>query len=241
VASIAYGQRVAAVDGNVRRVIARVDAVFGDVARQPAAGRIAALAAELADCDRPGDVNQALMDLGAAVCTPRRPLCSTCPATGACRAEAMGCTGQVPDRARPRARRTLTAAAVVARGARGSYLIARRAEQGHLAGLWEFPLSAMDGGDTPTSAARSLLHALGLTPGSVREQLPVRHDFTHVCWLVTPVVVEVAENWDRPTACLQTDAPALDAYDAWSWAAPAELASKPTSRFMDKILAGVRG
>lgn len=90
IASIAFGLREPAVDGNARRVLARLGAIAGDPARGAAAAAIHALARRLADDPAPGDVNQALMELGATVCVPRTPRCGGCPVAGHCRAFATG-------------------------------------------------------------------------------------------------------------------------------------------------------
>lgn len=79
IASIAFGEPVAAVDGNVLRVFTRFYGLHDDIANQQTHRKVRALAEELMPRDRPGDFNQALMELGALVCTPRNPLCNQCP------------------------------------------------------------------------------------------------------------------------------------------------------------------
>lgn len=137
IASIAYGQAVGLVDGNVARVLARVFAIDEDIAR---AGmrRAEALADELVPAEAPGDFNQALMELGATVCTPRAPACERCPIAFACRARAEGRVDELPRakaKARPKAERVQ--ALVASRG--GRVLLARRGGAGLFGGLWEPP------------------------------------------------------------------------------------------------------
>ncbi|MBA3584678.1 MAG: A/G-specific adenine glycosylase, partial [Gemmatimonadetes bacterium] len=131
VASIAFGRPEPAVDGNARRVLCRLF----DLA-SPSAAELFRRAAALVDPDRPGDFNQALMELGATVCRPRAPRCARCPLARGCRARARG-TAEY----RPRARsggpvpafRVGTAVVV---SSRGRFLLGRRPPRGLLGGLW---------------------------------------------------------------------------------------------------------
>lgn len=138
VASIAFGEVVPAVDGNVRRVLARL---FDLPNPKPASLR--SLAAELVDPVRPGDFNQALMELGALICTPRAPRCEECPLASECLALTRG---TVADRPPARARKAVpevdvvVLVAAVREPAGGSSLLLRkRPDEGLLAGMWEFP------------------------------------------------------------------------------------------------------
>ncbi|MDX1675164.1 MAG: A/G-specific adenine glycosylase [Longimicrobiales bacterium] len=134
VASIAYGVPTPAVDGNVRRVLARLY----DLER-PTPGELRQYAAELVPADRPGDFNQALMELGATVCTPRSPSCGVCPLAEQCEARRLGVQEQRPlPRPRKRIPEETIRTAVLVRGD-GAMLVSRRPEDGLLGGLWEFP------------------------------------------------------------------------------------------------------
>ncbi|RMG48695.1 MAG: A/G-specific adenine glycosylase [Acidobacteria bacterium] len=138
IASIAFGEPVAAVDGNVRRVLARLLALEGDPARGSGARRIEDAASRLVAGARPGDVNEALMDLGATTCRPRRPDCARCPWRRWCRALADGSPERFPPpRTRPDEIRVARAAALL-RG-RGCVLL-RRGPRGSLnEGMWDLP------------------------------------------------------------------------------------------------------
>jgi A/G-specific adenine glycosylase len=139
VASIAFAIPTPAVDGNVARVVARLAAVRGGPSERSFRARVGALAAELVDPDRPGDLNQALMELGATSCGPRAPACRRCPVATLCAARAAGTAVEIPARRRrPRRRALALACAVVRRN--GALLLARRGP-GLFAGLWG-PLSA---------------------------------------------------------------------------------------------------
>jgi A/G-specific adenine glycosylase len=132
IASIAFGREVAVVDGNVRRVLARVFApVSGD-------GRAWEIAAALVRGPRPGDLNQALMELGAIACTPRSPSCRDCPAARWCRAFASGDPEREPAPVERRATIDVrVAVALVRRG--GHVLVERPAPASPLRGRWDVP------------------------------------------------------------------------------------------------------
>ena len=193
VASIAFGVPVPAVDGNVRRVLARLlDAP------RPSVSQLRAEAARLLDPRRPGDFNEALMELGATVCTPKSPRCGACPVAAHCRARSAGTVLERPAPRRvPKPRRAEYAVAVAV-DERGRALLVRRPEPGLLAGMWEFPGAEMrvagDERSPPESVAQAALARLaGLGPalgGQVAGRLrPVRHVFTHLAVVYHPVVV----------------------------------------------------
>jgi A/G-specific adenine glycosylase len=148
VLSIAFGQALPAVDGNVVRVLCRLFDEPGDVARAPLKGTLRAWAAALLAPERPGDYNQALMELGATVCTPKGPLCAQCPLAVLCRAQARGTQLERPtSRPRPARPRRARAAAWIWRGegAAAQVLLARRRPAGLLGGLWELPAVPLRG------------------------------------------------------------------------------------------------
>ncbi len=138
VASIAFQLEAPLVDGNVARVLSRLlelDGVPGEKARE---GALWAAAEVLVGGARPGDWNQALMELGATICVPQNPLCLVCPVRGSCRALASGRVDELPRPKKPPKRKRLEFAVAVAR--RGNeVLLARREERGLFGGLWELP------------------------------------------------------------------------------------------------------
>ncbi len=133
IASIAFGEAVPAVDGNVRRVFARL---FDE--RAPSPRQLEVWGAELVDPDRPGDFNQAVMELGATVCTPRNPACARCPVAGACGAYA---NGTVAERPAPKKRTKVRVGAFVTRIERDEAGRVRMVRRGAslLQGMWSFP------------------------------------------------------------------------------------------------------
>jgi A/G-specific adenine glycosylase len=139
VASIAFGVAAPVMDGNVERVLSRYLALDGDPKSGSARRQLLAAAAELLDLNRPGDSNQALMELGASVCSPRRPKCFLCPLHPGCRAARAGIPERYPvARAKRQGERHRLAVAVVEKD--GGVLLFRRPEDSALlAGTWELP------------------------------------------------------------------------------------------------------
>ena len=176
VASVAFGLPEPAVDGNARRVLSRL----GDLeTASPSELDRAARALIAAVAERPGDVNQALMDLGSAVCTPRRPRCGTCPLSSRCLALRRGTIGERPPRRkRTRSPERVEAAAIVRRGRR--VLVLRRPSDGLLGGLWDFPSVALPAPASPAPAlTRLLLEGFGLDCRVGEEIRVLRHAFSH--------------------------------------------------------------
>jgi A/G-specific adenine glycosylase len=156
VASIAFAIPAAAVDGNVARVLARLFLVEGEPASAPFRREIAALAEALVHPARPGDLNQALMELGATVCAKPAPSCRRCPVASLCRARAAGRERELPlARRRPVRQRLELACALVGRGE--ALLLARRPSPGLFGGLWAPPLAEISPG---AAAAVSLAGAV---------------------------------------------------------------------------------
>jgi A/G-specific adenine glycosylase len=138
IASIAFGERVPLVDGNVARVFARIFAIRANVKSPHTLQSLWRLAENLLPDTNPGDFNQALMELGALVCTPAAPHCETCPMRQVCAARASGLAEQLPNRGdAPRTVHLVVKAAFVKSGSR--ILLKRRPRQGLLANFWELP------------------------------------------------------------------------------------------------------
>jgi A/G-specific adenine glycosylase len=138
IAAIAFDKREAAVDANAERVLARYFAV--DKPLPKAKPELRRLAQTLVPEIRAGDFAQALMDLGALICTPRRPACGKCPWAKTCRAYALGNPEAFPKKSAERVRPLKRGAAFVARDATGAVLLVRRPERGLLGGMLQPPL-----------------------------------------------------------------------------------------------------
>jgi len=137
IAAIAYDQPAAAVDGNIERVVARLFAV--DEPLPGSKPRIKRLAASLVPQDRPGDFTQAMMDLGASICSPRSPSCTICPLINDCDGRKSGLAETLPVKAPKKERPTRYATAFVAIREDGAVLLRRRPLKGLLAGMLEVP------------------------------------------------------------------------------------------------------
>jgi len=179
VASIAFERPAPVVDGNVARVLARLLALELDVRSPAGERRLWAEAEALAHGPAPGELNQALMELGARLCTPRAPRCPQCPLARHCRALAAGLTEALPVKAPKAAPKRIEAvAALLERGRR--VLAVRRPPRGLLGGLWELPGGELGGGEPSARAlGRALRERIGLAPVGARLLGEVTHGFTH--------------------------------------------------------------
>jgi A/G-specific adenine glycosylase len=157
VASIAFGVATPVMDGNVERVLSRCLALEADPKSSVARRQLLAAAAELLDLSRPGDSNQALMELGATLCSPRRPKCLLCPLRPGCRAAREGDPERYPSaRVKREAERRRLAVAVVERD--GGVLLFRRPEDSTLlAGTWELPWVTLEVNGVPEEEPEAAL------------------------------------------------------------------------------------
>ncbi|MCW5773513.1 MAG: A/G-specific adenine glycosylase [Rhodospirillaceae bacterium] len=192
IAAIAFDRREAAVDGNVERVMARLHAVETPLpAAKPA---LRAFTRALVPAARAGDFAQALMDLGATVCTPRAPLCLTCPWTQACEARKRGIAADLPRKSPKRARPQRHGIAYVMVDRDGAVLLRRRPERGLLGGMMEVPTGAWS--EQPPTSREAAAAAPAPAEWRVLAE-PVRHTFTHFDLALT---VWVAVCTKRPSA-----------------------------------------
>jgi A/G-specific adenine glycosylase len=176
VASIAFGQQAPLVDGNVARILCRifeVEGAPGDRAREKELWR---LAEALVPGERPGDLNQALMELGAVICKPEGPVCLLCPARPHCGALRSGRVDQLPPpKVRAPRKRLLLAVGVCER--RGEVLLGRREEKGLFGGLWELPCVEVPDAERAAAALQGVMGGalrVGERLGTVRRTLTHR-------------------------------------------------------------------
>ena len=165
VLSIAYGEPHAVLDGNVSRVLARIGAVRGAL-RSPAVWRkLEAAARNLLAEDAPGDWNQAMMELGATICTPRSPRCGACPAARWCRARKLGIADQLPASRKKRPSVDVILTAAVLLDPRGRTLLVRQTNEGGalFSRMWQFPALETTAPDAGQVLALSLRRKFGLS------------------------------------------------------------------------------
>ena len=224
VAALAFDGRAFALDGNTLRVLARL----GDDRRpvdEPAT-RAALHARGLAAVPRrrAGDFNQAMMELGALICTPRSPGCDRCPLAGDCRARAAGTAASLP-RKRPRAERAVVCVvcACITDGAR--VLVVKR-QAGLLAGTWALPEAADRGVRARAALARRLAEAAGVRVAGVAYRGAIRHVFTHRDVTAELFRVDVDGGDAGPAAS-----------EGRRWVSPAGLAALGVSSFARKTVA----
>jgi len=139
IASIAFGLPHAVVDGNVLRVVARVENDAADITAARTRERFRAVAQKWLDPARPGAFNQALMELGATVCLPRNPLCLVCPLTAVCGARQSGATAQLPVKLRPREPVRIAATLLLVRRGGEVLLKQRSSSAKRMPGFWDLP------------------------------------------------------------------------------------------------------
>jgi A/G-specific adenine glycosylase len=209
IASIAFGRDEPTLDGNIRRVLARYFNITEDARSTSGERKLWQLAERNLPKGHAGDYNQAIMDLGATVCTPRAPDCANCPVEQACLARELGIQEQRPVHLpRPPTPHYMVTAAVISRDAK--VLIACRPPEGLLGGLWEFPGGKQqEGEDLPGCLRREIREELAAEV-EVSSQLGVyRHAYTHFrvtlhafhCKLISgePRPVQASEiRWVRP-------------------------------------------
>jgi A/G-specific adenine glycosylase len=186
IASIAFDEPATVVDGNVERVMARLSNHQTPLpAAKPA---LTALAAALTPRKRPGDYAQAVMDLGATICTPRNPACGICPWIAPCEARALGTQSDLPRKTAKPTKPIRTGALWLARRPDGAWLLETRPNRGLLGGMLGFPGTDWDGAGGP-APLQTNWHRLG----------EVRHTFTHFHLILDVLLAETAAPPNRGT------------------------------------------
>ena len=203
VGSIAFGLPVPAVDGNVLRVMARIDEDFRPIDDTKTKKELRAAVAAIVPPDAPGAFNQALMELGATICLPNgAPRCGDCPVRHLCAAAEHGTALLLPRRAPKKARTVIERAVVVFRC--GALVgLRRRPDSGLLAGLWELP--GYEPAPSPEEL-RTILAGEGYQVSKLLSLRPAKHIFTHVEWRMTGYYAELSEP-----------------HPALTWVTPAEM------------------
>jgi A/G-specific adenine glycosylase len=171
---------VPAVDGNVRRVLCRVFGIEQDVTRSATQRELEALATSLLPAGRAGTFNEALMELGATICTPRAPICDRCALRELCQAYAGGDPEALPVRRPRKPIPHYEAAAAATIRADGRVLVAQREPDDLLGGLWEFPGGKREEGETlPECLAREMREELDIGVAVGKRVTVVQHTYSH--------------------------------------------------------------
>lgn len=196
IASIAFGLPMAAVDGNALRVASRLLGIREDITlpsvKRDVEARISALLPE----GRPGDFNQAIMDLGATLCSPGNPKCDRCPLADICDAYREGDAESLPVKSRKTPPKPVAVAMLLAFCENRVFLCKRR--EALLHGLWVFPLT--EGSASPASA-RQLAATLGLEGKAIKKAGEARHVSTHKIWNITLYILHTGEMTTTEDGC----------------------------------------
>ncbi len=219
VASLAFGEAAPVLDGNVMRVGARALAMTDDPRSAAGRRRLQKWISDVMEGNPPGQVNEALMELGATICTLLDPQCESCPCAEVCRAKAEGRPEAYPPPRRRRETVSLRWVASCAVDVECRWLLRRVDDGPILRGLWLPPLAEIDDVVDPAATAQSLLPGSVISLPEIRP--PVRHNITHRVIDVVPVRVEIGPV-DLPS-------------DDWRWADP-ENPGVPTSSLLAKLV-----
>lgn len=189
IASIAYHKSVPAVDGNVLRVITRITENNGDISRQSVRRVIEEELSEIMPEDKPGDFNQALMELGAVVCIPNgMAKCEECPVASLCQAYCHGTVDRFPVKAAKKERKQEDKTVFIIQDGEATAL-RKRPPKGLLAGLYELPNVP---GHMDREQALEYVRKLGLDPLYIEEMPSSRHIFSHIEWRMEAYRVRVS-------------------------------------------------
>lgn len=192
VASIAGGEKVPAVDGNVLRIMTRLEGSYANIS-EPSTGK--AIREELLKCmpQTPGDFNQALMELGATVCLPNgEPKCEECPWKSACRAKKLGIIAELPVKNKPQKRRVEERTLILLSGTKGVALC-KRPNKGLLAGMYEIPSLS---GHLSKEQVLEHVKEIGYHPLRIRQLEDYVHVFSHVEWHMKAFLLYIDEITD---------------------------------------------
>ncbi len=217
IAAIAYGEPVAALDGNVIRVLTRLCDVADPVdapSVQQSLWQTAEALAKAAPPDRVGDYTQAIMELGREVCRPRNPTCPSCPVQALCSAHAAGTQAARPVKAAKTPLPHYDYAGLLIADRAGRYLIVQRRPKGLLGGLWAFPATRADPHEALKSCAeRALRKGLGVSAHVGEQVFKVAHTFTHFHMTLHLFIGTV--NGEPHSE--------LSEYAGFTWATPADM------------------
>jgi A/G-specific adenine glycosylase len=192
IAAIAFGQSANVVDGNVERIMARLYVLAQPLPQSKQ--QVRALAAALVPMRRGGDYAQALMDLGATVCTPRQPRCPECPWRQSCQAFAQGATAHYPVKTKKITKPVRHATVFWLTNAKGQVWVRRRPEAGLLPGMTEFPSTPW--GEEEVNVAATKFNGLKKQPQWRLLPGEIRHNFTHFTLYVKIVTAQVGKISD---------------------------------------------
>ncbi len=223
--SIAYGQAILAVDGNVRRILCRLFAIRKPMDDTREQRQLLKLAASLIPAKHPGDFNQALMDLGATICKAKNPDCSRCPVANLCQARLHDLQNVLPITRKAPAIPHRQATAAVIRNSKGMLLVVQRPTSGLLASLWKLPggfITADE--DMEKSLRRSVKEELGISIRPGKYLASVNHTYTHFRITLQAYKCRLLKGAPKPLGCQN-----------WRWTSQTDLKKLPLSK-IDRMI-----
>lgn len=223
--SIAFGKRVPVLDGNVKRVLARLFCLAENGKTSKSAQRLLQTAEQLLPEKHIGDFNQALMELGATACLPRNPLCTACPIVLHCMAQKENLQDRYPPPVtRPSQNKIEVSAAVILRG-KTTY-IQQRPRDGLMGGLWEFPGGKIEKNESPEDCLkREIQEELSVDIVIDSKLMTIKHSYTQFRVTLHVYLCRLPSGRIRATQCEQ-----------WKWVSFKELESYPFPSANAKIV-----
>ncbi len=188
--SISHNLPYAAVDGNVLRVVSRLFEIGNDTRLSSTKKQIEQIVTQLISREHPGTFNEALMELGALVCTPNNPQCSVCPLKEFCGAQHKGRTAELPYRSKAPAKKKRRQYVLVLKN-EDRFLIARRPASGLLASMWEFPTVTVD---RLRDGEQTIQAALPANMALLKTGRPLRHIYSHIQMDYLPLLIAIHDS-----------------------------------------------
>jgi A/G-specific adenine glycosylase len=195
--SIAYGIPEPAVDGNVMRVLSRILSIWEDIAKPSTRKVFENAVRQVISHDEPSAFNQALMELGALICTPTSPSCLLCPVRDHCQGFHEGVESELPIKTKKNSQKSVELAAIIVKDENGKILIHKRPEKGLLANLWEFPNIEIH---QPTVMERAQIADLFRESFDMNIKLEksigqIEHIFSHLVWNIRVYIGTISSDF----------------------------------------------
>ncbi|MFS0752477.1 A/G-specific adenine glycosylase [Oceanobacillus sp. 1P07AA] len=179
--SIAFDHPVPAVDGNVLRVFSRILKIEDDIAKQSTKKEIEHHVGEIISHKDPSSFNQAIMDLGATICTPKKPTCMFCPVMEHCQAFQYGIQEQLPIKKKAKKQKIKQYIVLLIQNDQGEYVIEKRSDQGLLANLWQFPMVPLE--EVSINQLEQWMYdKYGIELQIESDCGDLKHTFSHIIW-----------------------------------------------------------
>jgi A/G-specific adenine glycosylase len=228
VMSIAYNLPIPAVDGNAYRVVSRIKSI--NLPFNSCKNDVSGFLSNHISLNRPGDFNQAIMDVGRVVCTPKKPSCEICPIQNNCSAFINNAVDKYPFKAKHEKKpHYFVAVGVVWK--KNRILISKRRENGLLGGLWEFPGGKIQPGENANICViRKLNEILGVSVKPVRLLKQIKHAYSHFSITLDAYHCDFVDGSPRALQC-----------DNWQWILPNKIADLPFSKVNHKLFDQIKG